>query len=64
MGTAKIVVASNAVTGYTITNKGEGYKDDEELTFADADVGFQEAQAVRPRSMVLKLTAPLDCNLN
>ena len=27
------------MTGYTITNKGEGYKDDEELTFADADVG-------------------------
>lgn len=36
---AKLVIASNALSTITLTVAGEGYEDDEELTFDDADVG-------------------------
>ena len=36
---AKLVIASGALSAITLTAAGEGYKDDEELTFDDADVG-------------------------
>ena len=36
---AKLVIASGKLSTITIVNKGSGYKDDEELTFLDADVG-------------------------
>ena len=36
---AKLVIASGALSTITLTVAGEGYKDNEELTFDDADVG-------------------------
>ena len=36
---AKLVIASGSLSTITLVNAGSGYKDDEELTFDDADVG-------------------------
>ena len=48
---AKLVIASNALSTITLTAAGEGYKDDEELTFDDADVGGGGGPVPSARSM-------------